>query len=85
MANHERHTIRIDRQGRALIPKPMREAMGLADGGEAVAWLEGERLVVEPREAVLRQLKARFRKVEGSMSEELIRERREEARRKETV
>lgn len=55
MADYERRTVRIDQQGRALIPKPMREAL-------------------------LRQRKARFHSVEGSMSEEIIRERREEAR-----
>ena len=81
MVNKERQTIRVDRQGRALIPKPMREAMGLAEGGEAVAWLEGERLVVESRARVARELKARFRNVEGSMADELIEERREEAAR----
>jgi bifunctional DNA-binding transcriptional regulator/antitoxin component of YhaV-PrlF toxin-antitoxin module len=83
MADLERRTIRVDRQGRALIPKPMREAMGIPDGGEAVAWLEDGRLVVEPSAVMLRRLKARFRKVSGSMSEELIQERRREATREE--
>jgi bifunctional DNA-binding transcriptional regulator/antitoxin component of YhaV-PrlF toxin-antitoxin module len=79
MAVAERYAIRIDRQGRALIPKPMRDAMGIPDGGEAVAWLEEGRLVVEPSAVVLRRLKARFRTVAGSMSEELLQERRREA------
>jgi AbrB family looped-hinge helix DNA binding protein len=34
MAEIERHSIRIDRQGRASIPKSLRESMGLGDGGE---------------------------------------------------
>lgn len=83
MPDVERHTIRVDRQGRALIPKPMRDAMGLGDGGEAVAWLEGDRLVLEPRAVLLERLKVRYRDVRISMSEELIRERREEAEREE--
>jgi AbrB family looped-hinge helix DNA binding protein len=83
MADQDRYSIRIDRQGRALIPKPMREALGLGAGGEAVAWLEDGRLVVEPRDVLLRRLKRRYRKVVGSMSEELIRERRREAEREE--
>jgi bifunctional DNA-binding transcriptional regulator/antitoxin component of YhaV-PrlF toxin-antitoxin module len=83
MAESARHTIRIDRQGRALIPKPLREAMGMGDGGEAVAWLEEGRLVVEPRDLLLRRLKDRYREVAGSMAEELIRERRQEAAREE--
>ena len=48
-----------------------------------MAWLEDGRLVVEPSAVKLRRLKARFRKVSGSMSEELIRERRREATREE--
>lgn len=80
MVNKERHTIRIDRQGRALIPKPIREALGMSEGGEAVAWLEEGRLVIQPRDVLLVQLKERYRTVVGSMAEELIRERREESK-----
>lgn len=81
MAGQDRYRIRIDRQGRALIPKPMREALGMSDGGEAVAWLEEGRLVVEPRDVLLRRLKGRYGNVVGSMSAELIEERRREAER----
>lgn len=36
--------IRFDAQGRVLIPKPMRDALGVANGDEVVAWLEYGRL-----------------------------------------
>ncbi len=55
--------------------------MGVNGGGEAVAWLEEGRLVLESRAALLERLKARYRDVEGSMADELIQERREEAAR----
>ena len=83
MAPVVRHTIRIDRQGRALIPKAIRDGMGMGHGGEAVAWLEDGRLVVESRDVLLQRLKERYRQVAGSMAEELIRDRRQEAMREE--
>ena len=73
--------IRFDAQGRALIPKPLRDAMGVANGDEVVGWLEHGRLVLESRAALLARVQARYEDVEGSLSNELIVERREEAAR----
>jgi bifunctional DNA-binding transcriptional regulator/antitoxin component of YhaV-PrlF toxin-antitoxin module len=78
-----KQSIRFDRQGRALIPKALREAIGVGSGGEVIAWLEEGRLVLESRAVLLERLKARYRDVEGSMADELIRERRKEAAREE--
>lgn len=41
--------------------------------------MEDKRLILEPRGVVLERLKDRYRNVSGSMSGELMRERREEA------
>lgn len=71
--------IRFDAQGRALIPKPMRDALGVANGDEVVAWLENGRLVLEPRAVLLARVQARYDDVEGSLSDELIAERWDEA------
>jgi len=78
-----RINIRFDTQGRALIPKPLRDALGVRDGDEAVAWLEDGRLVLESRAALLKRLQDRYADVEGSLADELIAERREEAAREE--
>lgn len=83
MEQAHKQRVRFDSQGRALIPKAFREAIGVKGGGEVVAWLEDGRLVLEPRAALLERLQARYLDVEGSMAEELIRERREEAAREE--
>jgi AbrB family looped-hinge helix DNA binding protein len=38
----------IDKAGRLVVPKAMRAALGLADGGEVSVELEDGRLVVSP-------------------------------------
>jgi len=73
--------IKFDPQGRALIPKGMRDALHIANGDEVVAWLEEGRLVLEPRKALLKRLQSRYADLEVSLADELIEERREEARR----
>ena len=77
----EKQTIRFDRQGRVRIPQDFRQALGVEEGTELVSWLEDGRLVMEPRQALLERVKARYREVEGSMADELIAERRAEAER----
>ena len=75
--------VRVGRQGRIVIPAPLREEMGLGLGEELLGRVEDGRLVLERREDVVRRLRSRFRKVpaERVLSEELISERREEAAR----
>lgn len=73
--------VRLGKQGRLVVPASLRQELGLEVGDELVARAEDGRLVFEPRAAVIRRLRARFAGVEGSMAEELIRERREEAAR----
>jgi len=73
--------IRFGAQGRVVIPAPMRRALGFQPGETLVARVKDERLVIEKPEAVERRIRARFRKAgKHSLAEELIAERREEAR-----
>ncbi|HXU30508.1 MAG TPA: AbrB family transcriptional regulator [Thermoanaerobaculia bacterium] len=57
--------------------------MSLATGDTLVAVIEGQRLVLEKREAILERLRHRFSKVECgvSLADELIAERRAESAR----
>lgn len=77
--------VRLGPQGRLVVPAPIRKALGFRPGETLVARIEDGHLVIEKPEAVERRLHARFRKFEGrSLAEELIAERREEARRERT-
>lgn len=74
--------VRLGAQRRLVAPAPIRKALGFRPGETLVARIEGGRLVLEKPEAVERRLHAWFRKFEGrSLAQELIAERREEARR----
>ena len=75
------YRLQLDGRGRVGIPAGLRNALGLHPGDQLVAEVEGDRLVLRHREAVEEELWAMFRGVEGSMAEELIAERRQEARR----
>ena len=75
-------SIRLGRQGQLVVPAAIRKALGFRPGENLLARVENDRLIVEKAEAVERRLHAYFRKFEGrSLAEELIAERRDEARR----
>jgi len=74
-------TLTVDAQGRVLLPSPLRRALGLGPGSRLVALVEEGRLVLEPWERVEEELWRELADLEGSLSEELIRERRLEAER----
>lgn len=76
-----RHRLRIGRHGRVVIPAAVRRHLGLRPGDELVAWMEGDRLVLRPREAVEAELWEMFASEGGSLAEALIAERRREAER----
>ena len=81
MTDNSYKNIKVDLQGRALIPKTIRDALSITSGDELVGRLEGGRLVLESRRSLLERLQARYAEVEGSLADELIAERREEAER----
>jgi AbrB family looped-hinge helix DNA binding protein len=83
MGTNAGRKVRVGRQGRIVIPAPLREEMGLGLGEELLGRVEDGRLVLERREDVVRRLRSRFRNIpaERVLSEELISERREEAAR----
>ena len=83
MADSALHAeVRFGAQGRLVIPAPIRKILGFQTGNVLVARVENDHLVIEKPESVEQRIRARFRKSGGrSLSEELIAERREEARR----
>jgi len=77
----EVYPLPVDAQGRLLIPKRLRQAMGLQPGYVVVAWVENGRLVLKPRRTLEQELWSMFEDVEENLADTLIAERREEAAR----
>ncbi len=80
----EQYTIHLGARGRLVIPASLRERLGLREGDRLVLTLEadGSLRLVSLREQV-RKLQGIFKDIAPgvSLAEELIQERREEARR----
>jgi AbrB family looped-hinge helix DNA binding protein len=76
-------SLRIGKNGRIVIPAHFREALSLSENDPVVATLQGKRIILETEEALLERLYQMVGTVpEGELvSEELIRERRQEAQR----
>lgn len=77
--------VKLGRQGRIVIPAQIRDQLGFDEGEVLNARVEGNRLVLESRIAVLQRLREEFRAgAKGrDLVAELISERRAEARREE--
>lgn len=86
MPETERAEVRLGKQGRLVIPSALREALSIGPGDRLMARIVDGRLVLEPRERVWETVRGRFATVPGepSLVDELIAERRAEARRAES-
>jgi AbrB family looped-hinge helix DNA binding protein len=76
--------VRVGPKGRIVVPAPLRHELGMEEGADVVARAERGRLVVEPRAVVLDRLRASVRRnvpEHVSLVDELLDERRREARR----
>jgi AbrB family looped-hinge helix DNA binding protein len=63
-------------KGRVVIPVEIRRQLGLEEGSQLVAMVEGDGVLLLPRGAVKRRLRGMFAGVGASMADELIRDRR---------
>ncbi|MGH2661964.1 MAG: AbrB/MazE/SpoVT family DNA-binding domain-containing protein [Actinomycetota bacterium] len=74
--------LRLGAQGRAVIPARVRKALGLQPGDELVAWVEGDRLILRSRRALVQEMLGAYRHVapRSSLVDRLIEERRAEVR-----
>ncbi len=75
-------TIRVGNQGRIVIPAEIRDALEIRDGDTIVATVEDGRLILATPRAILAAAQAAFDEIPHSVSlvDELLRERREDAR-----
>ena len=75
--------VQLGPQGRVVIPAHLRKALDLKPGDRLVVRQDGDSIVIERRETLVRRLQARFAHVprEVSLADELIAERRAEASR----
>lgn len=71
-------TQRVGRKGQVVIPKELRDELGIEPGDEVSFWLEGDHVAVRPR-AFRRPLRGRF--AGADLSEDLLAERQRERQR----
>jgi AbrB family looped-hinge helix DNA binding protein len=71
--------VEVGPKGRVVIPAPIRRLLGIERGTRLTVLVDGEAVVLVPRDAVERRLHAIFSGVPASMARELIQERRAEA------
>lgn len=75
--------VKVGPKGRVVVPAPIRRELGIEEGAELMARVDGDAIILEPRSAAIRRLQALFAHIprDRSLVDELIAERREEARR----
>lgn len=76
--------IRVGPQGRIVVPRVLRDALGLVPGDDLVAYVDEERLILERRDLMLARIQGEFLRAvpsDVSLADELISERRREAER----
>jgi AbrB family looped-hinge helix DNA binding protein len=71
-------TIKVNEQGRIVIPIQLRQQLGLVNGSKLVARLDGNRIILEKPADVFQRLRSTFNSPD-SLVDELINERRAEA------
>jgi AbrB family looped-hinge helix DNA binding protein len=70
----------VDSKGRVILPKDVRRVLGIEQGGKVLLTLEGERATLSSLDEELRRFRGQW-KVQGrSLVDELLQERRDEAR-----
>lgn len=70
------HAVTVGPKGRLVIPVEVRRELGIEEGTQLAAVVEGDAVVLLPRSAVKARLRAMFGDLRSSMAQELIEERR---------
>ncbi|MGB5252669.1 MAG: AbrB/MazE/SpoVT family DNA-binding domain-containing protein [Sedimenticolaceae bacterium] len=78
-----KNEVQLGPQGRLVIPAHLRRALDLKPGDRLIARKEGDSIVLERPENMIKRLQARFARVpaDASLADELIAERQAEATR----
>ncbi len=71
--------VEVGPKGRVVIPASIRRLLGIEQGTRLTVLVDGEAVVLVPRDAIERRLHAIFSGVPASLAGELIEERRAEA------
>lgn len=71
-------THRVGPKGQVVVPKALRDELGLASGDEVVFWREGDHIALAPSRSE-RPLRGRFR--DRPLAEQLEAERQEDSQR----
>jgi AbrB family looped-hinge helix DNA binding protein len=73
--------VHLGAKGRVVLPASIRRQLGLEQGAELLARVEGEGIVLEPRGAALRRLRSFFDGVPSgtSLVDDVLAERRRDA------
>ncbi len=69
--------VRVNEQGRIVIPASLRQQLDLVPGSKLLARLDGSRIILEKPEDVFKRLRSTFN-ASASLVDELISERRVE-------
>ena len=72
-------SVTVGPKGRIVIPIEARRVLGIEEGSELVAMVEGDAVVLLPRSAVKARLRDLFAGTQPSLAQELIEQRRAEA------
>lgn len=75
------YSVEVGAKGRLVVPAPLRRELGIEEGTELVAVAEDGALVLMTRDAIAGRLLGMYAHLEGSMADELMAERRMEAKR----
>jgi AbrB family looped-hinge helix DNA binding protein len=83
----DRSEVRIDAQGRLVIPAHLRQCLDVHPGEIFVARVEDGRLILERPEAIIQRVRQQLRAAAGDadLVEELLADRREEVRQESTA
>lgn len=76
---NDSYAMKVGLEGRVRIPVEIRRAAGIDPGDTVVMRIEEDHVVLISRDAIKRRLQGMFAGIQGSMSEELITERRAKA------
>ncbi len=72
MVVYVEYVVRVDRQGRLVIPAPIRKRLGLDGGGKVILRVEGSRIIIEVLDEGLMERVDRWMRLALSLRSEVM-------------